>query len=211
MRYLDEVENKTVIVLETCENEEEKKYLNTIGIHSESLISVIKNSKNSSQPLLIEVNDSRFIISREIAKKIFVADMLEKQENIFKGNKTQQRENILQVIQDFTDHFSLKECINKVQEISEENEKIGDITVYRTLKTLREKNILDEIILPNGEKKYELHKEHHDHIFCKNCGNIIEFYSEEIEKLQNEIAKKHGVKLFSHTLTMIGLECEKCI
>ena len=213
MRYLNEIQNKTVIVLETCETNEEEKYLRNIGIAPESLISVIKNDINSHQPLLIEVNDARFMLSRELAQKIWVADVLTNQEILFKGNKTQQREIILEVIQNFTHHFSLKECIKKVEEYInsiENSEKIGDITVYRVIKTLRDKNILDEITLPNGEKKYEIHKEHHDHIFCKNCGNIIEFYSEEIENLQNEIAKKYGVKLFSHSLTMIGLECEKC-
>ncbi len=208
MKYLNEIENKTVIVLEIEVENEDLKYLHNIGIDSEILISVIKNSKNSSQPLLIEVNDARFMLSRDIAKKILVADILEKQEILFKGNKTQPREIILKVIQSFTKHFSLKECVEKVQKNSD---KIGEITVYRVIKTLKEKYILDEITLPSGEKKYEIKKEHHDHIFCKNCGNIIEFYSEEIEKLQNEIAKKHKVKLFSHSLTMIGLECEKCV
>jgi len=214
MKYLSEIEKKTVIVLETGENKEEQKYLNNIGIFPEVLISVLKNDQNINQPLLIEVNDARFMLSRDIAKKILVADVLEKQEIVFKGNKTQQREIILNVIQDFTHHFSLKECVKKVSEVAKKKssmfENIGDITVYRTIKALREKNILDEIILPSGEKKYEIHKEHHDHIFCKNCGNIIEFYSEEIEKLQNEIAEKHGLKLYSHSLTMISLECEKC-
>ena len=214
MKYLSEIEKKTVIVLETVENEEEQKYLNNIGIFPEVLISVLKNDVNINQPLLVEVNDARFILGRDIAKKILVADVLEKQEILFKGNKTQQREIILQVIQNFTHHFSLKECVKKVQEVAEKDstisENIGDITVYRTIKALREKKILDEIVLPSGEKKYEIHKEHHDHIFCKNCGNIIEFYSEEIEKLQNEIADKYGIKLYSHSLTMVALECEKC-
>jgi len=213
MKYLNEIQNKTVIVLETCETEAEEKYLRNIGIAPECLISVIKNDTHSHQPLLIEVNDARFMLSRELAQKIWVADVLTKQEILFKGNKTQQREIILEVIQNFTHHFSLKECIQVVQESienKENKEKIGDVTVYRVIKTLRDKNILDEITLPNGEKKYEIHKEHHDHIFCKNCGNIIEFYSEEIENLQNKIAKKYGVKLFSHSLTMIGLECERC-
>ena len=207
MKNLSEIKNKTVMVLETSENSEEKKYLKSIGIFPETLISVLKNSEISGQPLLIEVNGSRFMISREVAKKIFVVDVLEKQEVLFKGNKTQQREIILHVIQEFSDHFSLKECVQKAQE---KDETIGNITVYRTIKKLREKDILEEIVMPNGEKKYEIHKEHHDHIFCKNCGNIIEFYSEEIEALQEKIAEQHGVKLFSHSLTMIGLECNKC-
>ncbi len=218
MKHLHEIQNKTVIVLERCGNEEEKKYLNNIGIDSESLISVVKNEINTNQPLLIEVNNARFMLSRDLAKKILVDNVLAKQKILFKGNKTQQREIILGVIQNFTHHFSLKECIKKVEEVVEKNnmnspnasENIGDITVYRTVKALKEKHILDEIVLPNGEIKYEIHKEHHDHIFCKNCGNIIEFYSEEIENLQKEIAEKHGVKLYSHSLTMIGLECEKC-
>lgn len=207
MKSLDLIQNKTVMVLESSENDEEKKYLQSIGIAPESLISVIKNNQSSHQPLLIEVQGSRFMLSREVAKKIIVVDVLEKQDLLFKGNKTQQREYILEVIQEFSDHFSLKECVKKCQE---KDSSIGEITVYRTIKKLREKNILEELVMPSGEKKYEIHKEHHDHIFCKNCGNIIEFYSEEIENLQKKIAENYHVTLFSHSLTMIGVECEKC-
>lgn len=213
MKYLNEIEGKTVIVLETSANAEEKKYLHNIGITAESLVSVVKNNKNSNNPLLIEVDNARFMIDKDLAKKIYVDDMLSQQEIIFSGNKTRQRDLILEVIQKESGHFSLKECIAHVQSYQKEKgetQKIGGITVYRVIKVLKEKNILDEIVLPSGEKQYEIHKGHHDHIFCKNCGNIIEFYSEEIERLQNEIAHKYGVELYSHSLVMIGLQCEKC-
>ncbi len=208
MQPLAHIKNKTVMVLETSENAEEKKYFESIGIVPEALVTVVKNSENSAQPLLIEVHDARFMLARDVAKKVCVADVLEHQEKIFKGNKTQQREIILEVLQSFSQHFSLKECVHAVQK---KDENIGEITVYRTIKTLKEKDILEEIILPSGEKKYEICKGHHNHIFCKNCGNILEFYSQELEDLEHQIAEKYNVKLISHTMTLIASECEKCI
>jgi Fur family ferric uptake transcriptional regulator len=45
--------------------------------------------------------------------------------------------------------------------------------------------------LPDGIKKFEKKKEHHDHLICENCGTIFEFHNEKIEKIQKEIAKKY--------------------
>jgi Fur family ferric uptake transcriptional regulator len=207
MKTLDQFDTQTVMILDISASAEEKKYLNGIGIFPEILVTIIKNKKQSPQPLLVEISDSRFMIGREVAKKISAVEVLENQEVIFKGNKTQQREIILEVLKEFSMHFSLKECVEAVQK---KDNHIGEITVYRTIKTLKEKNILEEIELPDGTKKFEICKGHHDHIFCQNCGNIIEFYSEEIENLQKKIAKEHGISLISHQMTLVGSNCKKC-
>ena len=94
--------------------------------------------------------------------------------------------------QKFSGHFTLAELTRKVQEQFPE---MGEITIYRSLKVLIEKQILEEIDLPNERKKYEVKKGHHEHIFCQNCGNLIEFYNAEMEALQNKIAEEYGVTL----------------
>lgn len=199
--------NTPYFVLEIVTNEEELLYLEGIGITEESLVLVRKNNKNSNDPVLVEIQDAQFMIGRDIAKKLNISPALEHQEVIFQGNKTKQREIILQCVKTFKTHFSLRECVRLVQDT---DEKIAEITVYRTLKVLVEKQILEEVELPDGTKKMELMKGHHDHIFCKNCGNIIEFYNEEIEALQKKVAKNNNVSILSHTMTLIASDCPKC-
>lgn len=200
-------EHSPYFILEIHASHEEKKYLESIGVFPESLITVIKNRKSSSTPLILEVNDSQFMIDRSIVENIVISPALENQSVIFSGNKTKQRQLILDIVSKFSSHFSLKECVNAVQK---KDNTIGEITVYRALKVLIEKNIIEEIELPDGSKKMEIIKGHHDHIFCKNCGNIIEFYCKKIEELQKHIAKEKGVTLISHTMALVASSCERC-
>ena len=59
-------------------------------------------------------------------------------------------------------------------------------------------------------KKYESNsKSHHDHLICTNCGKIIEFMDDEIEKRQDKIAKKNRFKIVSHSMQLYGT-CETC-
>src|SRR6188474_2930360 len=45
---------------------------------------------------------------------------------------------------------------------------------------------------------------HHDHLLCLQCGRVEEFYDAEIEKRQNEVARKHGFELHGHSLSLYG-------
>lgn len=210
MKSLTHYPNATpVFVLELIGPDSEKKYLHSIGISPEKIITIIKNPtlENSSQPIIIEINDARFMMDAEIAKNIIVAHALENQMLIFKGNKTPQRTAILEILKSFSDHFTLPELTRKIQN---EFPDMGEITIYRSLKTLLEKGIIEEITLPNERIKYEVKKGHHEHIFCQQCGNLIEFYSSEMEALQHEIAKQYGVSLLSHQVTLIAGACPKC-
>ena len=51
-----------------------------------------------------------------------------------------------------------------------------------------------------GKSLYEprLNDDHHDHMICVDTGKIIEFYDEELEKLQDKIAEEHGYKIVRH-------------
>ncbi|MEI7511349.1 MAG: transcriptional repressor [Candidatus Peregrinibacteria bacterium] len=196
-----------LFVLEVTENSEEKKYLQSIGVFPGSLITIITNTPNPEAPIVVEVQENHFLVKRDLAKMVLVTPALETPENIFEGNKTKQRAVILEVLTSFSGHFTLAECTKAVQA---KDGKIGDITIYRALKTLIEKGIVREIDLPDGSRKMEVLKGHHDHIFCKNCGNILEFYSNEMEDLQKKIAQENGITLLSHTMTLIAADCKEC-
>jgi Fur family ferric uptake transcriptional regulator len=54
-----------------------------------------------------------------------------------------------------------------------------------------------------GQAVYELDRGgHHDHMVCVDTGKVIEFFSEEIERLQHEIAERHGYVLEDHSLVL---------
>jgi Fur family ferric uptake transcriptional regulator len=51
--------------------------------------------------------------------------------------------------------------------------------------------------------------QHHDHMICSECGKIIEFFSAELEALQDAMAAKHNFEIRQHLLRIIGI-CEEC-
>ncbi|BCD62446.1 Fur family transcriptional regulator, ferric uptake regulator [Nitratiruptor sp. YY08-26] len=118
-----------------------------------------------------------------------------------------QREQILKVLFNAKNHLTPEEIY---QEVKKENTSIGLATVYRTLSFLESEDIVSSISFGSEGKKYELNRgEHHDHMICIKCGKIIEFFNEELERLQEEIAKKENFKLITHQMNMYGI-CEEC-
>ncbi len=121
---------------------------------------------------------------------------------------TKQRETILDAIYHYDTHFSPESLHKKIQELSEE--KIGIATVYRTLSLLEHEGMVTSISFGVNGKKYEFgEKEHHDHMICDQCGTIIEFHDEQIEKLQEKVAKSHNFKTTDHIMQIHGI-CAEC-
>jgi Fur family ferric uptake transcriptional regulator len=83
---------------------------------------------------------------------------------------------------------------------------IGLATVYRTLTMLKEAGLVEEQKFTDGRALYEIldPDSHHDHLVCIECGKIVEFEDTTIERLQEEIAEKHGFQLISHRLDLYG-------
>ncbi len=120
-----------------------------------------------------------------------------------------QREQILQVLFLAKEHLTPEEIHQKVKELSP---GIGLATVYRTLSFLEKEHLVNSISFGNEGKKYELNRgEHHDHMICLECGKILEFYDEELERLQEAVAKNSGFKLLTHEMILYGIcpECQK--
>ena len=88
---------------------------------------------------------------------------------------------------------------------------VSRATVYRTLDILVQHGFARKLNLGDGRARYEpkIDSPHHDHIICNNCGNIIEFINDEIEKIQEEIAKYHQFKLQQHIHQLFGI-CKEC-
>ena len=108
------------------------------------------------------------------------------------------RKVILQIIGSMTDHPDVEELHRRATAI---DPSIAIATVYRTVSLLKEKGILERHIFADGRSRYETAAgEHHDHLIDVETGDVVEFHSEEIERLQEEIARKHGYRIVSHKL-----------
>ena len=84
-------------------------------------------------------------------------------------------------------------------------EEIGLATVYRVLNQFDDAGIVTRHNFEGGKSVFELTQQHHhDHLICLDCGKVIEFSDESIEKRQQEIAKKHGIQLTNHSLYLYG-------
>jgi Fur family ferric uptake transcriptional regulator len=121
---------------------------------------------------------------------------------------TDQRRLIVETFFRAPNHVSIEELLAVVRR---EDPKVGYATVYRTLKLLAECGVANERRFGDGLTRYELADEasHHDHLICVECGSIVEFEDDAIEKLQEAIAKKNGFSLRSHKHELYGV-CAKC-
>ena len=88
---------------------------------------------------------------------------------------------------------------------------VSRATVYRTLDILVQNGFARKLNLGDGRARYEkkIDSPHHDHMICNNCGKILEFVNDEIEKIQEEITKQQQFKLQQHIHQLFGI-CKEC-
>ena len=104
-------------------------------------------------------------------------------------NTTAQREAIVEHFLRTRDHVSIDDLLSKVRK---RHPKVGYATVYRTLKLLVDSGLAVERQFGDGQARYEVVGDHHDHLICMKCGLILEFEDDEIERLQDSIAQRLG-------------------
>ena len=121
---------------------------------------------------------------------------------------TPQRSHILDVFLTTEGHLTAEELYRKVKEA---NPAIGQATVYRTVKLLADSGLAKEVEFGDGVVRYELKygQSHHDHLICERCGRNVEVVDADIEKLQEEVAARHGFVLTGHKLYLYGV-CPDC-
>ncbi|MHA7775171.1 Fur family transcriptional regulator [Roseibium sp. M-1] len=124
---------------------------------------------------------------------------------IAKGMRmTEQRRVIASVIEAASDeHPDVEELYRRAVEI---DPGISISTVYRTVKLFEDAGMIERHDFRDGRSRYEtVPDEHHDHLIDLRSGQVIEFRSEEIEALQDLIAKKLGYRLVDHRLELYGV------
>lgn len=114
---------------------------------------------------------------------------------------THPRMRILQIFEEEgVQHFSAEDIY---KHLLAHHEEIGLATVYRVLTQFEAAGIVVKHNFEGGQAVYELDRgKHHDHMIDVDTGNVIEFVSEDIERLQHEIAAKHGYTLEDHSLVL---------
>lgn len=121
---------------------------------------------------------------------------------------TRQRNLIIDTFFGLDGHLSVEDVWAKVRAL---DQRVSVATVYRTMKLLHESGLAHARNFGDGQTRYEpaVGREHHDHLICTRCGTIIEFENDQIERLQDAVARRHGFKVTSHKMELYGL-CKSC-
>jgi len=116
---------------------------------------------------------------------------------------TTERVIILEEIFSSPPHFDAEQLFIQIRN---KHQHISRATVYRTLDLLHHIGIIKKENLGQGYASYELDLNipHHDHMICVECGKVIEFVDEVIEKRQKEISEKYGMEMIRHQLQIFG-------
>ena len=116
---------------------------------------------------------------------------------------TEQRRVIARVLADSDDHPDVEELYRRSHEI---DRNISISTVYRTVKLFEDSGIIERHDFREGRARYEqIPESHHDHLINLRTGEVVEFSSEDIERLQAEVARKLGYKLVDHRLELYAV------
>ena len=111
------------------------------------------------------------------------------------------RLKILEILENASNRHLSAEDIYK--DLLDSGEEIGLATVYRVLTQFEAAGLVTRHNFEGGHSVFELDDgEHHDHMVCVETGEVIEFTSDEIERLQHEIAEAHGFELLDHSLVL---------
>ncbi len=113
---------------------------------------------------------------------------------------TEQRRVIARVLDAAEDHPDVEELYARASKI---DDNISMSTVYRTVKLFEDAGIIERHEFRDGRSRYEtISDEHHDHLIDLRNGTVIEFQDKEIERLQEEVARRLGYKLVDHRLEL---------
>jgi Fur family ferric uptake transcriptional regulator len=113
------------------------------------------------------------------------------------------RMKILEILETSETRHMSAEDVYKV--LLEGNEEIGLATVYRVLTQFEAAGLVTRHHFEGGHSVFEMNEgHHHDHIVCNQCGKVVEFFDETIERCQEKVASKAGFAIRDHSLIIYG-------
>jgi Fur family ferric uptake transcriptional regulator len=121
---------------------------------------------------------------------------------------TRPRLMILQLLEDAEERHLTAEGVYR--SLLDAGEEVGLATVYRVLTQFEQAGLVKRHHFDGERAFFELDEnKHHDHMVCMRCGRVEEFVNDEIERLQQEVAKAHNFRLTDHRMELYGL-CADC-
>jgi len=107
---------------------------------------------------------------------------------------------ILEAQSSGSQHMSAEDVYDQLRAAGED---VGLATVYRVLTQFESAGLVERHNFEGGKSVFELDRgEHHDHMVCIDTGDVIEFFEPDIERLQKEIAERHGYELTGHNMVL---------
>ncbi len=121
---------------------------------------------------------------------------------------TPERFIIMEAVMNYDGHFDADELFFQVKT---SGQKVSRATVYNTLDLLQDCGLISKYRFGENHSRYEkaFGRPHHHHLICLECGDIIEFVSDRIEKIQKEVSDENKFKVQTSTLQIFGI-CSKC-
>src|SRR5438270_3753762 len=97
-----------------------------------------------------------------------------------------------------------------IEELKRLGHKVSRATIYRTLSHLQDAGILKQVFFDNRQSYYEViaGRQTHDYLICVATGKVIEFDSEKLRELRDEICREHGFEPISHRFQIFGMSTE---
>lgn len=114
---------------------------------------------------------------------------------------THPRMRILEILENASPrHMTAEDVYRQLLQLEED---IGLATVYRVLTQFEAAGLVMKHNFEGGQAVFELDRgKHHDHMVDMDTGKVTEFVSDEIERLQHEIAQRHGFDIIDHSLVL---------
>lgn len=122
------------------------------------------------------------------------------------GRRTMSRQAVIQVLVDCHGHISADAIAQQVQKTFP---SVDLSTVYRTLETLRELEIVDRVYFADGRTVYHLRDHQHHHLCCEKCGAIQEMPISTLSGLEEAVLDDFGFELHQRPVALFGL-CKSC-
>jgi len=120
---------------------------------------------------------------------------------------TRARRELVRHIFSYRGHFTAEELVSDVER---HKIRVSRATVYRTLALLVEAGLLRKIRFGNADAyEHDYGIPAHDHLYCTECGKILEFQVSELDRLLARVARRHNFSISSHRLIVTGL-CKEC-
>jgi len=122
--------------------------------------------------------------------------------------RTPERERILQEIFDTHEHFDVDELYLRLRH---KGVKVSKASIYRALKLFLDCGLIREVYFSDGHWHFEhiYGHNHHAHLRCLVCGEIVDFEDPNLKKIQENLAKLHNYRIISYNFEVKGY-CPSC-